>query len=219
MKSTDKTMVAQGNAVKQVGRILAVGFVGLQLIACSNYTTQAVCTEGNVTEVGGLTGTYTFSTQDSETFVVETETIEISAGKKRGTIVFRDGRGRDEEATVCFVNGRYVSETFDEEIGAYEQSHIYVTSMGISGAPVMYNKASMDEAGILSEIFVLPEEEEGEEGLFAARAGRFVKGFLGRVVRAAEESLGLRIDNSQVSPQDLLKHASTGPVSLNYYRK
>ena len=182
----------------------------LSLSACSNYTMEPLCSEGNAVTPEGISGLYTVSTQDAETFEVTTSEMEIRA---QGGKLLQLSKEGEEESSLCQVAGKIIVENYNKDVKGYEHQQLFVTGMGITQLPIMYGKSSLDAAGVPNSIFEIPTP--GDEGLLAK-----VTAFVDRaLVNYDAAQLGLMINNTGYAPKDIIAHAKTSPVGLTLLRK
>ncbi|MGE0172914.1 MAG: hypothetical protein AB7T49_09020 [Oligoflexales bacterium] len=203
--------LAQAKVSKQVLSTIAGAALALSMVGCNNYTSAPLCNDENSADIPDLSGTYTVSVQDTETFEVETKEIVVSAHRK-GVVSWAQEDGSSEESRLCGIDGRVILESFSDDVGGYKQSQIYVTSMGITESPIMFNKPSLDAAGITNSIFAMPESVRDFLG----------KELSGKVERALTEvsgNLGLMVDPTGRSPEEILSHAETSSFAFTYLRK
>lgn len=199
---------------KPLKAVAALAFVSLA-VGCDNYTLQPVCNETNGAIPPGITGTYSLSTQN-EDFSVKTEEYQVLAAPN-GTMKVLTDDGEDE-GRVCQVNGHFIQESYRDDVQGYEQQRLYVTGMGLTVLPVFYDKALLDQAGIPTKIFTMPESARRILGVDASKA---LVGTAERVVSwlGAEERFGLMIDNAAVDPRALMHFSFGSPAGLTMLRR
>jgi len=217
MKASHLFSVSLSSSGKQRLCVAALILATAGLAGCENYTAAPVCTDANAVVPAGTTGVYTFSTQDDQ-FKTTTTAINITDEQGKGQLTRRTAGGDEQESRVCQVGGQIVEETFNEDVKGYQQMRLYVTGMGLTELPLFYDKAELDQAGIPSQVFELPEQARQ---LLGPKLTRGVEAVAAHVLSAvaADKPTGLMVDNADVSPEALMSHAKAGPVGLTLLRR
>ena len=189
----------------------------LALVGCHNYTASPVCNEGNAVAPVGLTGTYTVTLQRDD-FTTYTQVFDVrDEGDGRISRLNRS-TGVLESSEVCSIGGYTITETWSDEATAYSHDRLYVTGMGITSLPVFFDKASLDAAGIKSKVIKMPD---GARRVMGDTLANWAETAATRVAQVfdGEPTLGLLVDNSDVSPSELMRHSYAGPVGITLLRK
>jgi len=217
MKASHLFSVSLSPRGKQRLCVVALFLATAGLAGCENYTAAPVCTDANAVVPAGTTGVYTVSTQDDQ-FKTTTTTITVTNELGKGQLIRRAAGGDEQDSRVCQVDGQIVEETFNKDVKGYQQMRLYVTGMGLTELPLFYDKAELDQAGIPSQVFELPEQARQ---LLGPKLTHDVEALATHVlsVFAADKPTGLMVDNASVSPEALMSHAKAGPVGLTLLRR
>lgn len=202
--------------VRLVLKTLAILPVALSFAACQNYTSHPVCNDTNAVVPAGMTGTYTLSIQ-REDFTTQTQEITIDYSQATKAMHWQTADGNENNSRICQIGGQLVSEEMDEATSFYQQDRLYVTGMGVSLLPIFYDRAALDEAGVSSKIFEVPEDAARVLG---KRVTTFAETWVNRAASWLDEpTLGMVVANEQLSGDALMSYAKAGPIGLTLLRK
>lgn len=195
---------------------VAFGFMSLAFVGCDGRTTESLCLNPSG-PIEGITGSYELSFRDQETWGVKTASVNIMPDGKSLTYKIR-GEDKDSHTTICNAGGQYVFETRDENAQLFTQGRFYVSQVGLHFQPIMYDKTSLDAAGIPTKITVIPDK-------FRKFMGEQWSNRLDGVALKAmevfdqEDAAVLVVDNKDISPTMLLQHSKPLFLGFTLFRK
>ena len=181
---------------------------------CGNYTTAPLCNSENLVELDGITGTYSFSTQDPQSYAVSTDYYEVSQDGK-GTLTYKNDEEEETQTELCSIGGKLIQETWSSKTNLYSQERFYLTGMGMTTLKMMYNKPGLDAAGIPTEIVEIPDEAEEFMG---KPLTRWVQSVAYSFVKMTGQTR-LVIDNRDVPAHQILKESAVAPAGLTLIRE
>lgn len=214
------TIIAKKSVLVKSFKVFALAAFISSTVACSNYTVAPVCNKHNGVSPPGLTGTYTLSLQN-EDFSTTTQEFDIRYSNVKGQLLITEEGKAVTASSLCSVNGYFVQETFNEDIGYYSQERLMITGMGLSFSPIFFDRNELVSAGVRVEIIEVPAKIFGilALGLDVAKKEGF-SGALSKIISDVTDPIpALIINNSNISSNVVFASAKTGPASLNLLRK
>jgi hypothetical protein len=189
-------------------KTLFMGSTLLFAVACNdNVTSSALCTKDNQTDLPGVSGRYTYSIQGDD-FEVDTQFVDVAV--ENGTL--STTASEDQSAgSLCSINNRTYVEY--QEDGVYRQYQIVADGRSITLMPLAFDRSSLTEAGISTEIIV------SEDSPFTRRVKTALSSKMARFLDDEESSTKMLIHAEGHSAADLMKHASTGVLGFTYVRE
>jgi hypothetical protein len=196
--------------------VLSMVFAAVTLVGCDNYTSQSMCENATTGPIEGVTGIYQINTRNTSNFGVETGIIEITDNESKQSYKLK--RDDDSEMILCNVGGKYIVESYDEDLKAFSQGRFYVSQVGLHFNPVMYDKVLLDAAGVPNKLVAVPSKMRqiiGEK--WSARIDGLTQKLLTLV--GEEENMALVIDNSGHSAGQILQYSKPAFYGITLFRK
>lgn len=208
-------------SLKVLKASLVLSIAATCLVGCDNHTTTSICNEAN-SPIEGITGVYELnSRRDQDTFGVHTQRVEIYADKNaKGTVyTLRSDDKMKLKIDICNIGGAYVFEGYSEGTPEYSTGRFYVSQVGVHFAPFVFDKTKLDAAGIPNVIVVTPQAIRSWLGESVSSKIDVALVKVMSIFANDDESKELVIDNSKVSPSELIKLAVPSSFGITAFRK
>lgn len=196
-------------------KLLILSSVATLLVttSCANYTAAPICESSSQALAKEVSGTYYMVSQDQDDFSVQRLEFEIGEDSKMRSSMLGD---TDIQINICHAGEKLIAEMPMAQFGSfglkgYAQAQIFIDETGIAIAPVVFDRPTLDDLGIGSDVVDVGD----------------MKDFL--AVRSAENHIpvvsflesgwkALLVDNRELEAADVLKAADHQSGVFQIYR-